>query len=103
MAHCSGFRRGQRRVGPGRVCQRLNTVCVRCAAEFELNPSCAMQWPRRVADMRTLYRSTGDVWQTTPKQCHDISPCIATEMIRLLGTLDDLPIFRVCQTLAVLG
>ena len=51
----------------------------------------------------SLYRSTGNVWQTTPKQCPEIWPCTAPEMIRLLGTLGDLPIFRVCQTLAVLG
>ena len=46
------------------------------------------------------YRSTGNVWQPTPKQCSEILSCAAPEMIRFFGILGDLPIFSVCQTRA---
>ena len=49
------------------------------------------------------YRSTDKVWQATPKQCPDVLPCAAAEMIRWLAILGDLPVFSRCQTSEVVG
>ena len=49
------------------------------------------------------YRSTGNGWPATPKQCSEVRPCPAPEMIRPLGSLGDLPMFanldRCCSAL----
>ena len=36
-------------------------------------------------DQAIRYRTTGNVWQTTPKQCLGVRPCTAPETIRFVG------------------